>query len=635
MCSIIKAPKFVFKLKPTKIPNELSSLEENLTPNLTFDMLNYIASFIDVSDTYTLLSYLMAIPCSNYEIKKKFAEHYSKPDTYPLEYSNYLHKFMIEPTRILVSALKSVSLFNVNDLLNVFTNAYCETVLKRPNGRRFIIYLIKEQNKISQKEIVEILKKKGSKTYKTLHYTFPTLDILYNEQIARLSEYISCCDIDKHIYKQLQSYYKNSNIHALNSKERALLMEYYNQDHNLNASFLSYNKLVNNLIVKALQLNYIKIIDVLFENNLVRKNKNLQAYTEIDVYIYKLKIDSDEFKKARNIIIYFLEKRIEIDSYQNTICNMINFSFAHKNYDMVKFLLSLNNAREGISILLGYRKCGESELCNSGSVSTSELSIYQNYTLSVFEQTDYVLYDFLINNLPNGIDISIVSKHIVYDIDNIRLFKLYIYIIEKYVENFDNTDIYNNLNDNLNDKYYCDRKTLINMYFILINNSHYLRASKIALKEELNEELKEYEELLKKEEEHQEEQHKLTNQILREFIKKIYYKIRLRRMQTLNIDKLIKIAHNTDMLKSENHRNIDALIEYLISVPDFLLDNKPFTNIVKKKMIEFINEDKDESCIETAHMMQNIRKLNEICEGMKPSQPLELPCEGLHLFELP
>ena len=61
------------------------------------------------------------------------------------------------------------------------------------------------------------------------------------------------------------------------------------------------------------------------------------------------------------------------------------------------------------------------------------------------------------------------------------------------------------------------------MYFILINNSHYLRASKIALKEELNEELKEYEELLKKEEEQQEEQHQLTNQILREFIKKIYY----------------------------------------------------------------------------------------------------------------
>ena len=304
---------------------------------------------------------------------------------------------------------------------------------------------------------------------------------------------------------------------------------------------------------------------------------------------------------------------------------MINFSFANKNYEMVKFLLSLNGAREGISKLLGYRKYGEYELSNSGDVSASKLLVYQQYTLSVFEQADYVLYDFVINNLPNGIDISIVTKYILYDIDNLRLFKIYIYIIEKYVKNFDNTVIYNNLNDNTNDKYYCDRKTLINMYSILINNSHYLKESKIKFKKDFEE----FEELLKKEEEHHEEQFQLTNQMIRESIKKIYYKIRLRHNQTLNLQNLIKIAHNTDMPKPVNHRNIDILIEYLISIPDFLIDNKPFTIIVRKKMNEFINENKDESYIETAHMMQNIRKLNEICEGLQcegfsPSRSLDI-----------
>ena len=75
MHSIIKAPKFVFTLKP-----KIQTLQQQQTlqtpqallqlPTLPYDMLNYIVSFIDVSDTYTLLSYLMAIPCSNYEIKK-------------------------------------------------------------------------------------------------------------------------------------------------------------------------------------------------------------------------------------------------------------------------------------------------------------------------------------------------------------------------------------------------------------------------------------------------------------------------------------------------------------------------------------------------------------------------------------
>jgi len=623
MHSILKAPKFVLTLKPKIKQKQIEQVEKPDTKSsLPYDMLNYIASFIDVTDTFTLLSYLMAIPCALYEIKKKFALYYFNNNVHSMEYATYLYKFTNEPTRILVSTLMSLSLFNVNDLLNFCTSKYSgETILKTPNGRRFLIYLIKEQNKASQKEIIKIVKnKKGYRFSKTLHHTFPTLDILYYEQIAKISEYISCCEIDKFIYKKLQSYYKNSNIKYLNTKERALLMEHYDKDNNFNYTFQGKKTLIYNLIIKSLKLNYFNVIDILFENNLIKTEFIPNEYSEFDIYISQLQIDSDEFKKSRFIIKYFLEKKIEISSYQKIICNLINVSFDNKNYDMIKFLLSLNGARQGISILLGSILFIEPHLINMSYYSENELLSYKEYTLDVVEQGEYVLYDFLINNLSNSIDITIFIKYTLsnieyfndnsYDnnINNMKLLRRYIYIIEKYVENFDDLEIHNNPNH----KYYCNREILINIYKILINNNNpsYFQELKIKLKEE-------FDELLLKEDTNQ-----ITEQILRELIKKIYYKIRIRQKQMANIQTLLIIATN-DVGILERHKNTGLLLEYITKIPEFLIDNIKFKIMLIKKMNEFINTTVNENYIETAFLMSHVRKILEILRGGgSPRAPL-------------
>ena len=60
----------------------------------------------------------------------------------------------------------------------------------------------------------------------------------------------------------------------------------------------------------------------------------------------------------------------------------------------------------------------------------------------------------------------------------------------------------------------------------------------------------------------------------------------------------------------------DILIEYIISIPEYLEENKSFKNILVKKMIEFINEDVNESYIETAHMMDSVRLLHVMISDM-------------------
>ena len=64
------------------------------------------------------------------------------------------------------------------------------------------------------------------------------------------------------------------------------------------------------------------------------------------------------------------------------------------------------------------------------------------------------------------------------------------------------------------------------------------------------------------------------------------------------------------------HRNIDILLEYIITIPELLIENKSYKNMVQNKLNEFINADKNESFIETAHLMYTVRKLNDIIKNI-------------------
>ena len=147
--------KFVLTLKPKINDIKKNDLKKNIQPSLPYEILNYIATFIDSDDEYTMISYLLAIPCAMYEIKKKFKEYFENREQYEL-IPDCIYKFMNEPVRNLSYCL--IPIFELTSLLK-----YCiddKYILERQNGKRFVIQLIKEQNKTSQDEIYNILKDK-------------------------------------------------------------------------------------------------------------------------------------------------------------------------------------------------------------------------------------------------------------------------------------------------------------------------------------------------------------------------------------------------------------------------------------------------------------------------------------------
>jgi hypothetical protein len=215
------------------------------------------------------------------------------------------------------------------------------------------------------------------------------------------------------------------------------------------------------------------------------------------------------------------------------------------------------------------------------------------------------LYDFLINNLQNcnggnGIDFNVLTKSTLTITMNFEIYKKYIFIIVNYIKYITENENSENL-DNPNDKYYCSRETLINMYNILLFPKYFVELQNTLKKE--------FDELMTKEESKQP-----SNKMLREYIKTIYCKIRIRQNQTNNVYNLMLNASNKYGI--ERHKNIDILIEYLIKIPDYLIDNEIFKNVLIKKTNEFMNSNADESYIETAHMMQTVRKYHEILQSM-------------------
>ena len=198
-----------------------------------------------------------------------------------------------------------------------------------------------------------------------------------------------------------------------------------------------------------------------------------RSKSDVNSYICNLNIYSVEFSNSSKIIKYYLEKILEVSSYQNAICNMINLSYEIENYNMIKFLLSLSGAREGISELLidklftGYDIFDS--LCNRSTDESINLEYQKTFSNDIEQCKNFILYDFLIDNLPNGIDISIINRNILniskvncslkINIIDRNTYSKYLYIINRYIKYFECSKGY----ENSNDKYYCNREALTNM----------------------------------------------------------------------------------------------------------------------------------------------------------------------------
>ena len=626
-------PKFVFKPKIIQESSEINQYHQYL-PN---DILSYIATFINKNDIFSMLSYVLAIPSSMYEIKKKINIYINIYNEYSnIDLSRCLYKFMNEPIRVLINTFSQ--LFTVNNLLNYCTDSKIGAmgltdILKRTNGKKIVIHLIKEQNKSSSREIYSIINDKqkmnnkllrniighnaddddylhdendefnndddiyNTNIIKTLHPSFYVIDVLTNSQLALIYKYIDIYEINNFVNKKLSKKYKknNSNIKCLSIFERSLLMQYIDTDDNF-SKFFEYKHIhINLLIIEALKINSFKILEILLDNKKIKANSSIFKSNPINTYLANLEINSDEFVKSRNIIKYYLEILIDKYSYPIAVCKIINLSYALKNFGMVKFLLSLKNSRIGISTLLATSE-SYSQLCLiNNSLNNIVLDYHRNFTMKIPELKNYLLYDFVIENIPDnaGIDIHILTAIINANEISEILYNQYIYLIRDYVKHFDSID---NCND-LTHKYYCNKATLEYMYKILLYPYYGFVEFKNKLKNELTDDF--------------------TIEELREGIKKIYYKIRKNKKQSKKLTDLVNQARNSNLSSLERHRSMDITFEYILKNTDYLLNNKIFRDMIVKKIHEFLTDKSvDEKYIETAHLMDTVRKLKSIIISM-------------------
>ena len=605
----ITMPAFVFKLKEKDKPqqkNEIQTEIQEKTACLTIDIFKYIVNFI--YDMDTLISYFLAMPYSLYEVKKKLNINM---------YINYINEIPYNSYKFIYENAKNLEmltlLFSGHMLLTYFANN--KEICKELNIKQFIIFLIKKQNKLPRTEIYKLIKKKESKYdyYLTLKLDlntkrgqcFNVIDTLTNEQIANISENIEISEIDNHILKELQFRYKNSNsnIKNLNRKERALLMYHYEKYNKEYCSVTRKNYKNELILIEAIKQNWFKIINVVFENNLLSN-----FYRQLNIcneFICNLDVNSVEFKTYQNIITYLLEKLIKIYSYENIICCMINFAYRNNNNEIVKYLLSLKNSSNGISILIRDTSSVFNYNCLKNTRINEVIKEYhREFTDDLNDCKLFVMYDYLIDNLPDGIDINLITIdmfEINKPLENNYLIQ-YFYIIENFIKYFDSPNC-----NNPNDKYYCTRSTLINMYYILLHN--YIKYNNIYIKS-LQVELDKF--LQKKDSDQP------SNEILREYIKNIYYYIRKHKNQCKNLSKRIEKIKILKKGTVEFIMEMDFFLEYLITIPIFLKDNIKFRDSVKQKMIEFKDPNViDENIIEHAHFMATLKELNIIVNDMK------------------
>ena len=286
---------------------------------------------------------------------------------------------------------------------------------------------------------------------------------------------------------------------------------------------------------------------------------------------------------------------------------MKNYSYQIENYDMIKFFLTLKDSRKGISYLLGDFRYNLPTLRNNqhSNLILDNILIQDNiamFNTDEIQQKNYLLYDFIISNANIDINlITILLKTHLKNNHNKIFYDKYIFIIEKYINNFDCTDSC----DNPNDKYYCYRDTLIYMYNTLLCTGYNLDNLKTKLSEEFNNSL-----LL-------EYSKQPTSKMIREYIKNLYNKIMSDNKNLSHLYKLITCPKFNSGCILKKYRSFDILFEYLITIPEFLQENKNFKIVVYKKIFEIINLINDNQHIEAVHLMDTIRKLKSMLDTME------------------
>ena len=403
-------------------------------PSLSYDIVIHIISFLRQNDYSTLLSCFLVFGNIFGNIFKKDMTLLLQPINiyYNCRTTNsrYCNHLIYEP----VSSLSNLLYIFDNILLLLKFTDNNSAFLKTENGRRFIIYLLKQETKIDN----------NARLY--------DINIVTHKHLANIYETIDCPHINKLIFTILSKQYKCSlnKLNAFSLKERAIMLRgiYYKEnmafpvDNNsdyYNYDLFSYtvnhgygNPEWSYLIIEGLKASSRNIIDIITDNNMHIKERPNSNY--IDFYIIH-----NKHKLKQSIVRYYLQQKTKYindfiigDNY-NTIYNSIEYAYQIKHIDYLKLLLSIPNVIEKISrlslnikssssncyymSLLKFKKYNnfndDDDDDNDDDDDDDNVNDYNNNVIYLYDDNYYTSITKKLTNINQycDLDIEVINKH--------------------------------------------------------------------------------------------------------------------------------------------------------------------------------------------------------------------------------
>lgn len=340
-------------------------------------------------------------------------------------------------------------------------------------------------------------------------------------ELATISENMSIKDVDIKIFNIIKNKLPNTNIRELKKlsiDERCFILRNihyltrnysfaYNGYENIGKENYFYIKLFENYFVECIRFNYLQIIKIVIDNikfnsddHMIiidnynhNENKNIDGTVNLSFNNHGHKLICEYIVDNHNTLrqssaCYYLNMIIDKMGYVNAIWNMLNYALSQKNFYMINYLLSFNNAKNSLTNMILDRTFLKSKTKIDEFYKfirdLFNLSINSNTIFNICDMIDFTIlqnklnlnnkieYDIFINIFAFINIYDITDKNVLINLSDIILKNKNICDCKYCLIDFDK--ILNNLNINLS-------LPMIRLYITNIQ-THILKHEKICYK---------------------------------------------------------------------------------------------------------------------------------------------------------
>ena len=285
---------------------------------------------------------------------------------------SFMYKYIIsEP----ISSLKSM-ICSMNGqhnwikycIKNAVNGTESFNLLKTKQGRNLLYYLLYNHNE---------------QIYNGNSYN--ALKIFNFLELATISENMCIKDVDIKIFNIIKNKLPNTKISELKKlsiDERCFILRFiynatcnytfaYNGYENIGKSNYFYIKLYESTLPECIRLNYLQIIKIVIDNikfisdnHMIiidnynhNENKNLDGTANLSFNNHGHKLICEYIVDNHNTLrqstaCYYLNMIIDKMGYVNAIWKMLNYALSQKNFYMINYLLSFNNAKNSLTHMI-------------------------------------------------------------------------------------------------------------------------------------------------------------------------------------------------------------------------------------------------------------------------------------------